>query len=49
MAAYLRNRMVCSGLDNDGPIEVWSNIGHLQIFGSTDTVHVPKEKRQKWD
>lgn len=51
-AVYLRNRTVASGLDGKTPYEVWTgrkpDLSHLRIFGSTVMVHVPKEKRLKW-
>lgn len=52
-AVYLRNRSVAAGLDNKTPFEVWNkrrpNVNHLRIFGSHVMVHVPKEKRRKFD
>ncbi len=51
-AVYLRNRSVVTGLDKT-PVEMWSNkkpdVGHIRIFGSEVMVHIPKEKRCKWD
>ncbi|CAH2109181.1 unnamed protein product [Euphydryas editha] len=52
-AVYLQNRTVLAGLNNKTPYELWTNkkpdISHLRVFGSTVMVHVPKEKRLKWD
>lgn len=52
-AVYLRNRSVASGLNDKTPYELWTNkkpnLSHVRIFGSEAMVHVPKEKRLKWD
>lgn len=52
-AVYLRNRSVVSGLNNKTPFELWTgkkpDISHLRIFGSKIMVHIPKEKRLKFD
>lgn len=52
-AVYLKNRSISTGLNNKTPFEMWTgkkpDIRHLRIFGSTVMVHVPKEKRTKWD
>lgn len=52
-AVYLRNRSVASGLNNQTPYEVWTgekpDVSHVRIFGSKVMVHIPKEKRLKWD
>lgn len=52
-AIYVRNRSIASGLNERTPYEVWTgnkpNLSHLKIFGSTVMVHVPKEKRRKFD
>ncbi|KAJ0179281.1 hypothetical protein K1T71_004993 [Dendrolimus kikuchii] len=51
-AVYLRNRSIASGI-NKTPFEIWygkkPDISNLRIFGSTVMVHIPKEKRLKWD
>lgn len=51
-AVYLRNRTIASGLNNKTPFEMWTgtkpDLSHLRIFGSTVMVHIPKEKRLKW-
>lgn len=53
MAAYIMNRTISSILMNKTPEEVWTgnkvNVSHMKIFGSTVLVHVPKEKRKKFD
>lgn len=52
-SVYLRNRSVVTGLNDKTPYEVWTgekpNLSHLRVFGSAVMVHVPKEKRLKWD
>lgn len=53
-AVYIKNRSPTSGLDkNTTPYEIWTgrkpNLSHLRIFGSPVMVHIPKEKRKKWD
>lgn len=52
-AVYLHNRIVASGLNGKTPYEMWTGtkpeVSHLRIFGSKAMVHIPKEKRQKWD
>lgn len=52
-AVYLRNRSVVSGLVFKTPYELWTNtkpdVSHLRIFGSEVMVHIPQEKRRKWD
>lgn len=51
-AIYLRNRSIAAGLKKT-PFELWTGIkpdvSNLRIFGSVVMVHVPKEKRLKWD
>lgn len=52
-AVYLQNRTVVSGLLGKTPYEMWNgikpDISHIRIFGSKVMVHIPKEKRKKWD
>lgn len=52
MAAYIINRSVCNSHDKT-PDEIFYgkkvNVADLRIFGSPIMVHVPKEKRKKWD
>lgn len=52
-AVYLQNRIVKTGLNNRTPYELWTNkkpnLSHIRIFGSTVMMHIPKEKRRKWD
>lgn len=51
-AVYLKNRSIASGLDKT-PYELWygskPDLSHLRLFGSKIMVHVPKQKRLKWD
>lgn len=51
-AVYIKNRSVASGIDKT-PYEMWTgrkpNLEGLRIFGSPVMVHIPKEKRTKWD
>lgn len=52
-AVYLQNRTVASALNGKTPFELWTgakpDISHLRIFGSVVMVHIPKEKRLKWE
>ncbi|KAI8433502.1 hypothetical protein MSG28_015534 [Choristoneura fumiferana] len=52
-AAYIINRTGKSSVDGKSPYELWSgksyDIHNLKIFGTTVYVHIPKEKRHKWD
>lgn len=52
-AAYVVNRSPTKSLEGKTPYELWKgkkpNLSHLKIFGSEAMVHVPKEKRHKWD
>lgn len=52
-AVYLKNRSIASGLNDKTPFELWygqkPKMSHIRIFGSPIMVHVPKEKRNKWD
>lgn len=52
-AVYLKNRSIVSGLNDKTPFEMWQgtkpNLSNIRIFGSPVMVHVPKEKRNKWD
>ena len=51
-SVYLKNRSAASGLQKT-PYEIWTgekpDVSSLRIFGSTVMVHIPKEKRRKWD
>lgn len=51
-AVYLKNRSIASGIEKT-PYEMWfgrkPNLQHLRVFGSPVMVHIPKEKRTKWD
>src|SRR5580765_4598794 len=50
---YVLNRTGNSDHEGKTPYDLWydktPNINHLKIFGSEVYVHVPKEKRRKWD
>lgn len=52
-AVYVINRSMSSVLQDNTPEGIWSkkrvNLSNLRIFGSECLVHVPKEKRKKWD
>lgn len=52
-AVYLKNRSVTASLENKTPYEVWyqrkPDLSHLRLFGSPVMVHIPKERRLKWD
>ncbi|KAL0891790.1 hypothetical protein ABMA27_015057 [Loxostege sticticalis] len=52
-AAYVLNRTSKSNDPGKTPFEVWTNkhfdINDLKIFGTPVFVHIPKEKRRKWD
>lgn len=52
-AVYLQNRTVTTSLNYKTPFEIWTgrkpDVSHLRVFGSTVMVHVPKQKRLKWD
>lgn len=54
MATYISNRSANSTL-NSTPEEVWFgkkvDVSHLQLFGRSVhiMVHIPKQKRKKWD
>ena len=53
MAIHIINRSVSSVLVDKTPEEVWTGIkvdlSHLKIFGSPVMVHIPKQRRSKWD
>lgn len=52
-AAYIKNRMTSTILENKSPIEIWTgmkpDISHFRVFGSKAMAFIPKEKRQKFD
>lgn len=53
-AVYVLNRTGKSRVQNKTPDEVWYNrdlydVNKLKIFGSKVGVHVPDQKRRKWD
>lgn len=51
-AAFVLNR-TGKGKDGKSPYEIWTNkkydIHQLKAFGSPVFVHIPKERRRKWD
>ena len=51
--AHIHNRILSQSHNNTSPIVFWTGkaptIGHFRVFGSTDWVHVPKERRRKQD
>lgn len=52
-AAYIINRSPTKSLSYKTPEELWSgwkpNVKHMRIFGCEAMVHLPQEKRKKWD
>lgn len=52
-AVFVLNRTGNSSVLNESPFKVWfgktPSINSLHVFGSNAYVHVPKEKRRKWD
>ena len=53
-ACYLQNRLPTKGTEtHQTPYEMWNeskpDLSHLRVFGSKAFVHIPKEKRTKWD
>lgn len=52
-AVYLKNRSPTAALKNMTPYEAWygkkPDVSHIRVFGSPVMVHIPKEKRLKWD
>ncbi|KAL0882308.1 hypothetical protein ABMA27_000825 [Loxostege sticticalis] len=52
-AAYTINRSPTRSLSFKTPEEMWSgqkpNVSHMRTFGCDAMVHLPKEKRKKWD
>jgi len=53
VAAYAQNRTPTRTLKNKTPLEAWSDskpsVSHMKVFGSICYVHIPDEKRRKWD
>ncbi|GBP25141.1 Retrovirus-related Pol polyprotein from transposon TNT 1-94 [Eumeta japonica] len=54
IAVFIKNRTPAAGLDqNTTPFEIWTgrkpNLSQLKIFASQVMVHIPKEKRRKWN
>lgn len=52
-AVYVLNRTGPSSVTNKTPYDLWCNkkinVNELKIYGTRVSVHVPKEKRLKWD
>lgn len=52
-AAYIINRSPTSALVDATPEEIWTqnkpDLSHLRVFGCDAMVHVPKQRRKKWD
>ncbi|UYV65487.1 hypothetical protein LAZ67_3004496 [Cordylochernes scorpioides] len=52
-AAYIKNRSLCSALDNKVPEEIWLSrkvsVRHFKIFGALAYAHIPNQKRKKFD
>ena len=50
---YLIKRLLSTTLEDKTPQEVWTgkkpSLSHLKVFGCDAYVHVPKEKRTKFD
>lgn len=51
-AVYLKNRSPTKVLNGKTPHEVWSgkiqSLKHLRVFGCKVMLHIPKQKRSKW-
>ncbi len=51
-ACYIQNRLPTKATEKT-PYEMWNgtkpDLSHLRVFGSKAYVHIPKEKRTKWD
>lgn len=52
-AVYVLNRCPTKAIPDKTPEEAWSgkkpNLKYLRVFGCDALVHVPKQKRDKWD
>lgn len=52
-ACYVLNRVTMQPCEQTTPFEKWygkkPKINHMQIFGSAAYIHIPKEKRTKFD
>lgn len=52
-AVYIKNRVVSRSREGKTPYEIWkgikSNFSYLRVFGADAYVHVPKDKRTKFD
>lgn len=53
MSAYILNRSANATLETKTPEEIWLDkkvdVSNLRIFGSPVMIHIPKQKRRKWD
>ena len=51
-ACYVQNRLPTKATDKT-PFELWNgskpDIKHLRVFGRKAYVHIPEEKRTKWE
>lgn len=52
-AVYILNLTGTSPVKDKSPFQLWFNrspsVNHLRVFGSQVYIHVPKQKRKKWD
>jgi transposase InsO family protein len=52
-AVYILNRTGPTPVEGKAPLELWigfyATFGHLHVFGTECYVHIPKQKRHKWD
>jgi hypothetical protein len=52
-AVYILNRTGPTPVESKTTLKLWTGssatLGHLRVFGTECYVHIPKEKRQKWD
>jgi transposase InsO family protein len=52
-AVYILNRTGPTPVEGKTPLELWTGsyatFGHLRVFGTECYVHIPKQKRHKWD
>ena len=52
-AVYILNLSVTTTVEDKTPLGMWSGsyatLGHLRVSGTECYVHIPKQKRHKWD
>ena len=52
-AEYVKNRTASNSLSGKTPYKLWydekPSVKHLKVFGSTCYVHIPKDRRSKWE